>query len=340
MSAVELHFASGGYDRVQPLLDGRVTIPGVRFRHVALTPEELFPRALQNKEFDIFEMSLSGFVRRIARGQNDLVGLPIFISRAFRHSAIYIRTDRGIVEPQDLKGKVVGVPDYAMTGAVWVRGFLHEDYSVAPADMVWRTGGLHRAGHSTSGPSDHPGLDIAPIPQDRTLSELLASGGIDALISSATPEAFSTRCPGVGRLFADYREVEQAYFERTRLFPIMHLIVVRRSVLAQYGDLRPQLLRAFQDAKMLAIRDLSELSSLHTTLPWPTPEVDRTIALMGNDYWPYGVEPNQHALDAFVSFARQQNLIPDHLGAAHLGLETSGAEVRFVPKVDIAPRPV
>jgi 4,5-dihydroxyphthalate decarboxylase len=309
MNTIEIHFASGSYDRVRPLLDGRVPLRGFTFRHTALPPEQLFPRAIRGNEFDLFELSFSGFLRRLESGQNDLIGLPIFLSRAFRHSAVYIRKDRVIHSPHDLKNRSIGVPDYAMTGAVWVRGLLKHDYGVDPKDVSWRTGGLHHAGHSTLGVFNHPDLDIKPISNSATLSDLLASGEIDALISSDTPRCFIEGHPHVGRLFPNFREVEQSYWARTKLFPIMHLLVVRRRTFERHPHVIGELLPAFDMAKRIAIQELSELTSLQATLPWAPYELAETRRLMGDDFWSYGSDPNRSALETFLSYTQEQGIL-------------------------------
>jgi 4,5-dihydroxyphthalate decarboxylase len=223
--------ATGRYDRVVPLLDGRVLIPGVRLRHVALSPEELFPRALRGGEFDAFELSFGAYLIRLAYGAIDIVGLPIFLSRSFRHSGFYIRTDRGITTPKDLPGRILGVPDYWMTGAVWMRGLLSDEYKVLPHEIVWRTGGLNRprvaAPPSVALPPD---LQISEIADGDSLSAQLRRGELDGIITSDMPECFRDKALQVTRLFPDYRSIEQDYARRTGLHPIMHLLAVRRPV--------------------------------------------------------------------------------------------------------------
>jgi 4,5-dihydroxyphthalate decarboxylase len=191
MSDRAITFASGRYDRVAPLLDGRVSIPGVSLSHVALPPEKLFPRALRGGEFDVFELSCGAYLIRLAQGATDIVGLPIFLSRSFRHSGFYVRADRGIAAPQDLRGRVLGVPDYWMTGAVWMRGLLSDEYDVSPCEIVWRTGGLNRprlaALASVALPTELRNAEIAAVD---SLSEQLRRGEIDGILRRISRRAF------------------------------------------------------------------------------------------------------------------------------------------------------
>lgn len=306
---LSLVLACGDYDRIRPLLDGGAPIEGVRFEHLALRPGQLFPRALQGGEFDLFELSASAYLSHIARGNRDLVGLPVFVSRAFRHSGIYIRTDRGIDTATDLRGKRVGVPDYAMTGAVWQRGFLADDHGVSASDIQWFTGGLERPGASSLGTFAPPAnLSVTPIGTADTLSTLLERGQLDALLSSEQPSALARSPHRIARLFPDYRAAEQAYYRRHRLHPIMHLIVVRRRIVERHPELPARLYQAFCEAKRIALAQLSELSALPVALPWLGQAYDDARTLLGEDIWPYGVEANRRELETLLRYAREQGL--------------------------------
>jgi 4,5-dihydroxyphthalate decarboxylase len=311
MSSRIITFASGRYDRVAPLLDGRISIPGVTVRHVALRPEDLFPRALRGGEFDAFELSCGAYLIRIAQGATDLVGLPIFLSRSFRHSGFYIRTDRGITTPEDLRGRRLGVPDYWMTGAIWMRGLLSDEYRVSPREIMWRTGGLNRprvaALAAVALPQD---LRISEIAGGDTLSAQLGRGEIDGIITSDIPECFRDEAPLVGRLFPDYRSAEQDYARRTGLHPIMHLLTVRRPVLETLPQLRENLVDAFTAARDLALGDLSELSASHVTLPWAASYAAEARAVLGKKFWPYGVDANRADIETLVRYACEQGLVP------------------------------
>jgi 4,5-dihydroxyphthalate decarboxylase len=319
MSNRTLTFASGRYDRVAPLFDGRVTIPGIALRHVALPPEELFPRALRGGEFDAFELSCGAYLIRHAQGLSDIVGLPIFLSRSFRHSGFYIRADRGIQTPGDLRGRTLGVPDYWMTGAIWMRGLLSDEYNVLPRDIMWRTGGLNRPRvPALTAPVLPRELQIVEIAGDDTLSEQLRRGEIDGVITSDVPECFRENTPRIVRLFADYRTAEQEYARRAGLHPIMHLLAVRRPVLEMLPHLRGALTRAFTTARDLGLVDLSELSAIHVTLPWVASYVIEARSVLGEKFWPYGVEENRSEIETLARYAYEQRLIPRLFSADEL----------------------
>jgi 4,5-dihydroxyphthalate decarboxylase len=309
--SVTLTFASGRYDRVAALFDGRVSIPDVTLRHVALSPEELFPRAIRGGEFDIFELSCGAYLIRRSQGLSDIVGLPIFLSRSFRHSGIYIRTDRGIATPEGLRGRVLGVPDYWMTGAIWMRGLLSDEYGVQPDEVAWRTGGLNRPRiPALTAASLPPSLQVEEISPHDTLSEQLRRGDLDGILTSDVPDSFRQKAPHVDRLFPNYRVAEQDYARRTGLHPIMHLLAVRRRVLKDRPKLASQLTQALTAARDLALADLSELSAIHMTLPWATSYAAEAQDVLGSKFWPYGLDANQAELETLIRYAFEQKLIP------------------------------
>jgi len=313
---VTLTFACGRYDRVAALFDGRVTIPGVALRHVPLPPEELFPRVLLGDEFDIFELSCGAYLIRCAQGLNDIIGLPVFLSRSFRHSGFYIRTDRGIKTPEDLRGRILGVPDYWMTGAIWMRGLLSDEYNVRPQESLWRTGGLNRPRVPALKAQSLPGdLQIAEIAAQDTLSDQLRRGEIDAILTSDIPACYRDDAPDVGRLFANYRAAEQDYARRTALHPIMHLLAVRRAVVDKLPQLGGHLMQALTTARDLALADLSELSAIHMTLPWLASYAAEARTVLGEKFWPYGIEANHAEIDTLGRYAYEQNLTPRRLTA-------------------------
>lgn len=235
MSKLALTMACATYDRVKPIADGRVKIENVDLTFFDIDPEEAFKRAFQGREFDITELSASTHILTTSRGDAHYIGIPIFPSRVFRHGSIYIRTDRGIKAPHDLRGKLVGVPEYQMTAAMWARGVLSDEYGVKSSDMKWRSGGLHHPGRVERTPINlPPEIELQPIPSGRILSDMLASGELDALVTARVPNCFIEGAPNVVRLFPNVREVEEAYYRKTQMFPIMHLIGIRRSIIEQY----------------------------------------------------------------------------------------------------------
>jgi 4,5-dihydroxyphthalate decarboxylase len=304
--AVRVTLACGATDRTMPLILGDVRPAGIDLTFLRMYPEEVFWRMTRHAEFDAAEMSLSSYVLRRSRADDALLAIPVFTSREFRHSCVWVRADAGIAAPADLKGKRMGVPEYQMTAAVWIRGLLSDDFGVAPADMQWYSGGLYQPGREEKLPITIPGVDLRAIRADQTLSDMLLAGDLDAVMGPRPPRGFPG--PRVHRLFADFRQVEAEYFRRTRVFPIMHTVVVRRELLDCEPWLARSLYDAFCEAKRRAMAELAEPVVLATTLPWQIAEVESTRALMGDDYWPYGVEPNRGALETLMRYSCQQGL--------------------------------
>jgi len=304
--AVRVTLACGATDRTVPLILGDVRPAGIDLTFLRMFPEEVFWRMTRHAEFDAAEMSLSSYVLRRSRGDDALLALPVFTSREFRHSCVWVRADAGIAAPADLKGKRMGVPEYQMTAAVWIRGFLSDDFGVAPGDMQWYSGGLYQPGREEKLPITIPGVDLRAIRADQTLSDMLLAGELDAVMGPRPPRGFPG--PRVLRLFADFRQVEVDYFRRTRVFPIMHTVVVRRDLLDREPWVARSLYDAFCESKRRAMAELAEPVVLATTLPWQIAEVESTRALMGDDYWPYGVEPNRAALGTLLRYSCQQGL--------------------------------
>lgn len=303
---VPLTLACGGYDRTLALALGDVRPAGLDLTYLRLPVEEIFWRMTRHDEFDAAEMSMSSYLIRRSRGDDALLAIPVFTSRFFRHSCIFVNAAAGIERPEDLKGRRVGVPEYQMTAAVWIRGFLEDDYGVRPADLRWFQGGLEQPGRSEKLPIQVPGVEITPITPEQTLSSLLAAGRLDAVLGARAPSTFDGR--RVKRLFPDYRTVEADYFKRTGLFPIMHTVVLRRELLARHPWVARSLYDAFSAAKARAMAELGSSVALAATLPWLVAEVESARALMGEDYWPYGVEPNRPTLEALARYSYEQGL--------------------------------
>jgi 4,5-dihydroxyphthalate decarboxylase len=307
MAKLTVSLAGVDYDRTRALFDGTVQIEGCETIPTAMSPEQAFHRAFRFQEFDITELSLSSYMNVLDRGTSHYVAIPVFPSRLFRHSSIYIRTDRGITQPADLAGKTVGVPEYQMTAAVWIRGILQDQYGLRPTDMRWRSGGLEEPGREDRVKLQIPGLDLQPIPTTETLSAQLAEGKIDALVSALAPSCFG-RDPAITRLFPDYRAAEEAYFKASGIFPIMHVVGIRRSLIEQHPWLAVNTYMAYVRAKDICMRDMEKIGHLFTTLPWPVEELQRARALMGHDFWSYGADKNQVALEAVTRYAHEQGL--------------------------------
>jgi 4,5-dihydroxyphthalate decarboxylase len=311
MSALRIALSCWDYDRTRALQDGRVRVDGVDLTYLPLDVEETFFRMMRHAEFDVSELSLSSYVLSCTREPRPFVAIPVFPSREFRHSSIFVHEGAGIERPEDLRGRRVGIPEYQLTAVVWIRGILAEHYGVQPEDVVYRTGGLEAPGRIEKAPVQlPPGIRVEPVPAGATLAQLLADGEIDALY---TPRAPSTLGRGVVRLFGDGREVEREYFARTGIFPIMHTVAIRRELYEQHRWLAQSLVKAFEAAKRVAIEDLEETSALKVALPWVTAELDETRRVLGFDYWPYGLEPNRHVLETFLRYHHEQGLSPRQL---------------------------
>ena len=318
MNRLDLSIACEAYDRVAALASGYVAIEGCRATVIALHAEELFLRTTALYEFDVSELSLSSYILATSRGGFPYLAIPVFLSRVFRHSAIYLNVASGIAQPADLRGKTVGVPEYQMTAALWARGMLSDVYGVRSDEMRWRTGGLESPGRVEKFPlTMPPGFDVQPIGSGKRLNDLLAAGELDALITARVPSCFG-HSPLVRRLFPDYRTAEREYFRQTELFPIMHVVVVRRSLLERHPWLATSLFKAFSKAKAASMSQLGEIGALGVTLPWLVAEYEATVQAMGADYWPYGVERNRAALSAAVRYAEEQGLTASRLTVEEL----------------------
>jgi len=308
---LHLTVACGDYDRTKALQDGSVQPEGIRLNYLPLQAEEIFWRMSNFLEFDASEMSLSNHITMVSRGNSPFVAIPVFPSRFFRHSCVFINTDSGIQKPQDLKGKKVGAPEYSITAAVWIRGMLQDDYGVRAQEMEWFSGGQEETGRKERVALKLPSeIRLSAIGPDKTLNGMLESGEIHALISARAPSCFVKGSPKVRRLFPNYKEVEMDYYKRTKIFPIMHVLVIRRALYEQHPWVARSLYKAFCEAKQRAIGAMLKITNTHAaTLPWLFAEVDELKSLFGSDWWPYGIEANRHILEALIRYMGEQGLI-------------------------------
>jgi 4,5-dihydroxyphthalate decarboxylase len=314
-----LTIACGDYDRTKALQDGRVSVEGCRVNYIPLEPEEVFFRAFRNQEFDVCELSFSSYCLSTARNDCAYIGIPAFVSRVFRHSGIYIRKDAGIQSPQDLRGKRIGVPEYQLTALVWIRGMLQDEYGVKPSESLWFGGGQEEPGRDERAPLKlPPDIKFTAIPQDRTLVEMLLAGELDVLFTARAPSCYDNGHPNVERLFPNYREVEKAYYKKTGLFPIMHLIGIKKDLVAKHPWLPTSVYKAFLQARDIAYKRAREVAALHLTLPWGEAEARETVTLMGKDYWPYGVKESAHDIEAMTRYSFEQGLASRKLSPTDL----------------------
>jgi 4,5-dihydroxyphthalate decarboxylase len=309
MADVPVTIACGNYDRTRAIRDGRVKVEGCDVTYLPMYPEEIFHRAFKFQEFDISEISFSSFIRTVANGTSAYIGIPAFVSRIFRHSGIYIRKGAGIEKPEDLRGKRIGVPEYQITAVVWMRGMMQHEYGVKPAEIHWFSGGQEQAGREERTPlKPIPGLDLKTIPHDKTLVGMLRDGELDALFTARGPSSFLAGEPHITRLFPNTRQAEQAYYKKTGLFPIMHLVGIRRTLVEKYPWLPTSVYKAFCEAKALAMIDLRDVNALMVTLPWLEAETRETSAIMGDDFWKYGIAENLPQIEALTQYIYEQGL--------------------------------
>lgn len=311
MSDLRLSVAVGDYDRTRPLFDGDVRIDGVDPVFMKLEPEEIFFRAFRHAEFDVCELSLSSFTVKTARGDNAYVGIPVYPSRAFRHTAIVVRTDRGITQPEHLRGRRIGTPEYQLTACVWARALLEEEYGVRCADITWVRGGLEQPGRIEKIPLSLPAdVRLEDAPAGTTLSAMLEAGEIDGIIAPRAPAAFDRGDPRVGWLFPEPDVTAADYFRRTRIFPIMHVLGLRRTIADAHPWLPGALLKAFEQSKQRALARLTDVAATKVTMPFVEEGLRKVRALMGHDFWSYGVDANRHVLDTFLRHHHAQGLSP------------------------------
>jgi 4,5-dihydroxyphthalate decarboxylase len=289
------------YDHIRALVDGRVKIDGVDLKFVNISPpSQIFLRMLHDEEFDASEMSLSNFMIAIGQGDRRFVAIPVFPSRVFRHSYIWINTKAGIAKPQDLKGRKVGIADYSMTALLFVRGLLQHEYGVMPEDIHWFRRRSEHVAIDTP-----PGVRIDNIAKDETLDSLLEAGQLDAVALTSPPRAFLQGSPLVQRLFPDCRTIEADYYRRTKVFPIMHMVVIRRAIYEQDPALAVRLTQGFQAAKELAFEGYDDGLS---ALPWVNLDLEYARLILGKDVYPYGIKPNAATLEAAMLFSHEQGL--------------------------------
>lgn len=324
MSRLHLSFACWDYDRVKSLQDERVRPEGIDLDFLSLRVEETFFRALRHQEFDVCELSLSSYLLTLNHANPPFVAIPVFPSRFFRHQSIYVNTDK-ISAPADLIGKHVGTPEFQMTAGVWERGMLAEDYGVPVDSVAYFTGAL-----SGGGQRDEkiplalpPEISVSPIGRGQNLSDLLAAGEIDAIYTAPAPVTFGV-APQVQRLFPDFQNVERDYFARTGIFPIMHVIVLKRQLHKRHPWVARSLFKAFNESLQIAYNDLHQQSALKYMLPWLQEHVRQTQDALGDGYWDYGLEPNRHVLETFARYSYEQ-------GLAHRIFTT---DEMFVPGID------
>lgn len=309
MSKLRLSFGCWNYDRTRALMDGRVQADGIDLNYLNMPVEETFFRMLRHKEFEVAEMSLSSYTVSLFSEARPFIAIPIFPSRFFRHSCIYVNAASGIKEPKDLIGKRIGNPEYQMTAPAWIRGILQDEYDVPVDSVTYFTGGEEEPGRPEKLKLNlPPNIKVERIGPQQTLSAMLASGEIDALYTARMPSSYLNGGGKVKRLFESYVDIEKAYYRKTKIFPIMHTVVIRRDVYEQNRWVAQALYKAFCEAQAETYKDLYETAALKAMLPWLTAHVEEARAEMGEDFWPYGFEKNYATLDTFLRYSFEQGL--------------------------------
>jgi len=314
VSKLRLTLSIWDYDRTRALADGSVRPDGIDLVVLEHPVEETFFRMARNREFDIAEMSMSSYTVSLHRDPQPFIAIPAFVSRYFRHSSIYVSAKSGIREPKDLIGKRIGTPEYQMTAPVWIRGILSDDYGVKPDSVEYWTGGEEETQRDEKIKLDlPPNFKVRPIGPDKTLSTMIAAGEIDALHTARSPSTFLSRPDAVRRLFPNYVEVEREYYRRTKIFPIMHVVAIRRELYEAKDWIAMSLYKAFLEAQRRVYEGFRQTAAHKAMLPWQVANVEDAVRELGEDWWPYGFHGNRHALDTFLRYHHEQGLSPRRL---------------------------
>ena len=322
--------ASGFYDRMQALYTGDVKPAGIDLNFIPIDdPRQIFDRMGGGLEFDASEMSISEHITKLASGNSNFVAVPVMISRVFRHQFIFINKKSGIKSPKDLEGRRVGVPLYVQTAAVFSRGLLQHEYGVDLSTIHWVQGAMEHPG--THGKPSVPPLlkkiDLVQNESGKSLNQLLelgaANGGIDAMVTASIPQPFGAN-PDIQRLFPNFREVEADYFKRTKIFPIMHVLAIKRSLYEQHPFVATSLYNACCESRELALRKARDVGALRFMMPWMVADFHEIDQVFGKNFWPYGVEENRPTLEALITYLYEHAMIPKKIPIEEIFVPTYG----------------
>lgn len=305
---IHLTLAIGDYDHVRDLVSGAVDVQGVDLTCLRFSVEETFFRFARHREWDVSEFSLAKYCSLRAAGDDSIAAIPVFPSRAFRHSAIFVRADGPIDDPAALAGGLIGVPEWTQTATVYARGALQHAYGLDLKGISWFQGGTNEPGRIEGIALSPPdGFSLTAV-RDRSLNDMLVGGELDALIAAHPPRGFTDGSGSVVRLFSDHRAVEEAYYRATGIFPIMHVVAVRAQVLERYPWAAMNLYSAFREAKRRALDRARDGNAPKYPIPWSPANAERAQEMFGSDFWPYGIEENRRTLEAFLGFAHEQGV--------------------------------
>jgi 4,5-dihydroxyphthalate decarboxylase len=308
MPPLPLTLAISEYDHVRDLVSGRVKPEGIDLTALVLPIEEIFYRFTVYREWDVSEMAMGKYVSLRSQGDTSLTAIPVFPSRVFRHSSIYVRSDGPVKAPADLRGRRVGLPEWAQTAAIYSRGAIAHHYGLALADIQWVQAGVNEAGRTEKVALKLPAGVTIERPKDKTLNGMLLAGEVDAVLSAHAPAAFEAGDPRVKRLIEEFLPVERDYWRTTGIFPIMHCVALKTSVLEAHPWIAMNLLTAFEEAKRRSVARAFEATASRFPIPWTFERAREAAPLFGGDYWPYGIEANRVTLEAFLTYAHEQGV--------------------------------
>ena len=308
MTKLRLNFAASPYDHFRDMIDGRVPTEGIDLNYLNLQIEEAFARFVHFQEWELSEMSFGKFVSFISQDNGKVIGLPVFPSRVFRQSSIYVREDSPLKGPEDLAGKKVGIPEWAQTASIYTRGWLVDQIGIPLSDIEWIQSGVNQPGREEKVKLKLPeGVTLTPV-SDKSLTEMLLSGEIDATATAHAPQPFEDGDPSIRRLIPNYREYEEAYYKETNIFPIMHIIAIRRDVYEANPWIAMNLYKAFTEAKNNSVYRAQEITATRFPFAWCYEAAEKTKEIFGDDIFPYGLEPNRPTLEAFLKYAYDQGI--------------------------------
>jgi len=306
--SVALTVATTDYDHFRDFRLGLVRAEGIEANWLTLGHHEIFSRFTFNREWDVSELSFAKFLAQVTRKDSDIIGLPVYASRLFRFASLYVNRKSGVKRVQDLRGKRVGVPEWAHTAAVYVRGWLTHEEGVALCDIDWVQAGTNEAGRVEKVELSLPkGVRLASV-AEKTLSGMIASGEIDCAIIARPPNSFRERHPDVLRLFPDYEALEQRYYEQTRVYPIMHVVAMRKSILEGQPWIARNLYNAFEESRRRSLERILDPAVSRYPVPWLTGYALRMQQMFGGELFPYGIEPNRPTLELFLRYAHEQGI--------------------------------
>ncbi len=320
MSDIHLTMASEDYDHIRELATGRVKSEGIALTHLQHQVEEIFFRFTTTMDWEVSEISFGMFSSHMARDDAPYIGIPVFPSRVFRHSAVYIRPDGPVKKPEDLAGKRIGVPQWSQTATVYVRGWMTDTVGIPLDKATWVQSGVNQPGRAETGRIRLPESVSLTYVKDRSLSQMLLDGDLDAIFSAHAPQIFEEGHPGIARLYPDYRPVEEAYYKETGIFPIMHTVALRRDVYEKNRWIARNLMTALEEAKRRSVARILDITASHTAVPWGYETARATAKTLWGDgeYWPYGIEPNRVTIDAFLKWCYEQGVTAKHLKAEQI----------------------